>query len=93
MQACSRRIAHGVIVTSGNDDKIGCDSSGIVPRDALYGGRTGNTSIYQSVKEKRFSIRIHYYDIQYCAKRMQTNLDEIRLLFSRNFAEILGEEV
>ena len=27
--------AEGVIVTSGDDDEIGCDSSGIVPRDAL----------------------------------------------------------
>ena len=56
--------AEGVIVTSGEDEEIGCYSSGIVPRDALYGGRTGNTSIYQSVKKKRFGSRIRYYDIK-----------------------------
>ena len=54
--------AEGVIVTT--RDKIGCGSSGIVPRYALYSGRTGNTSIYQSVKKKRFGSRIRYYDIK-----------------------------
>ena len=56
--------AEGVIVTSGDDNEIGCGSSGIVPRDALYAGRTGNTSTYQSVKKKRFGIRIRYCDIK-----------------------------
>ena len=59
--------AEGVIATSGDHNEIGCGgcgSSGIVPRDALYGGRTGNTSIYQSVKKKRFGSRIRYYDLQ-----------------------------
>ena len=52
--------AEGVIATSGDDNEIGCDSSGIVPRDALYGGRTGNTSVYQNVKKKRFGSRRRY---------------------------------
>ena len=30
--------------------------------------------------------------VQYCAKRMQTNFVEIRLLFPRNIVEILSEE-
>ena len=29
--------------------------------------------------------------VQYCAKRMQSNFDEIWLLFSRNFAKIVME--
>ena len=41
-----------------------CGSSGILPRDALYGGTTGNTSFYQSLKRKCYASCIRYYDIK-----------------------------
>ena len=41
-----------------------CGSSGILPRDALYGGRTGNNSVYQSLKRKPYGSRLRYYDIK-----------------------------